>query len=80
MLRKTIFLGFAALLVTLAMSSRAHAWGVYHAGWTHVGPAGVYHVGGTRAYGGYGGVGYGGYHYGYYHPYGGYHYGYYRRW
>ena len=83
MLKKTLFLAGAALLVTLAMSTKAHAWGVYHAGYTHIGPAGAYHVGGTRAYGGYGGA-YGGYHYGGYgygyHPYGGGGYGYYRRW
>jgi len=88
MLRKSIFAACAALLLTLAVSSKAHAWGCYHAGFTHVGPAGVYHVGGTRAYGGYGYGGYGGYHYGGYgygyNPYyGGVRtgaYGYYRRW
>jgi hypothetical protein len=65
MLRKTLFLTVAALLVTLATSSRAQAWVCYHYG---------YHYGG---YGG-GGYHYGGYHYGGYG--GGFHYGYVRRW
>src|SRR5262249_24511765 len=79
-LRKTLILALAAVLVTLAASAKVHAWGAYHAGYTHVGPNGAYHVGGTRAYGGYGGYGgahYSGYHYGgAYGGGGGYHYGY----
>ena len=76
MLRKPLLFGFAALLVTLALSSKAQAWGCYHVGYTHWGPyTGLHHYGYTEAYRGYGG--YGGYHYGGYH-YGGY--GYYRRW
>jgi hypothetical protein len=71
MLRKTFFLTVAALLVTLATSSKAQAWGFYHYG---------YHYGGLGG----GGSAYGGYHYGGYH-YGGYggagvHYGYVRHW
>lgn len=54
MLRKPLFLALAAALAALLTSSRAHAWG-FHAGYTHVGPRGVYHVGRT-AYGGYGGA------------------------
>jgi hypothetical protein len=70
----------AATLVMLVTSPAAHAWGFYHAGYTHVGYGGAYHVGYTRGYGGYGGyggyrAGYG-YHYGGYGGYGGYHYGY----
>ena len=66
----------------LGHSSEAHAWGAYHAGYTHVGPSGVYHAGTTSYHGGYGG-GYhsgGGYHYGGASGGGGYHYGYARRW
>jgi hypothetical protein len=50
MLRRSVLLAFAAILITLTLSSRAQAWGAYHVGYTHMG------------YGGYGG--YGGYHYG----------------
>jgi hypothetical protein len=79
MLRKIVFAALAATLVMMLTSPAAHAWGCYHAGYTHVGPGGAYHVGYTRAYGGYGGyggyrAGYG-YHYGGYGGYGGYHYG-----
>jgi hypothetical protein len=90
MLRKTLFLTVAALLVTLAMSSRAQAWGFYHYGYHyggyggyggayHIGPAGgVYRAGYPYGgYGGYGGLGFAGYHYG---GYGDFHYGYVRRW
>jgi hypothetical protein len=58
-LRKTLYLCVAALLVTLATSSKAPAWYAYH---YHVGGYGGYHYGGYH-YGGYGG---GGFHYGYY--------------
>jgi hypothetical protein len=63
MLSRALFLAFAAILVALALTSPAQAWGCYHYS---------YHSGG------YGGGGYHyGYHYGGYG--GGYHYGYYRR-
>ncbi|HTU23479.1 MAG TPA: hypothetical protein VMG10_35915 [Gemmataceae bacterium] len=82
MLHRTIVLACTALAALLATSSTAQAWGGYHYGYTHVGPYGAYHMGGTAGYGGYGGYhyggayrygvgGYGGYHYGGY-PYGGY--------
>jgi hypothetical protein len=64
MLRTTLFLTFAVILMALALPCKAQAWGCYHYG---------YH------YGGYGGGFYHyGYHYGGYG--GGYHYGYFRRW
>jgi hypothetical protein len=52
MRRKILFLGCAAILVLLAMSSDAKAWYTYHYGYR----GGSYH---------YGGYHYGGYHYGY---------------
>jgi hypothetical protein len=74
-----VLIVLAALGVALTPAT-LDAYGAAHFGYTHVGPAGAYHVGGT-AFGGYGGVyggvhstavGYGGaYHYGY----GGYGYG-----
>jgi len=76
MLRKTLFLALAAVLMTLAMASKAQAWGGYHYS---------YH---TNMYGGtsyhygyhYGGGGYNsGYHYGGYPYGGGYNYGYHYR-
>jgi hypothetical protein len=85
-LHKTLFLAVAAVLVALALTSRAQAWGCAHVGYTHVGPMGAYHVSGTGVggYGGFGGYhsgavgGYGGgYRYGSYGGsggYGGYHY------
>ena len=83
MLRRTLFLVVAGLLMTLATSSKAHAWGAFHAGYTHYGPVtGFNHVGYT-AVGGYrgGAYGAGAYHYGYGYggAYGGAA-GYYRRW
>ncbi len=84
MLHRTPLLAVAALLLALAATPEAKAWGCYHAGYhygaygggyragyTHWGPyTGLEHVGvGGYRYGGYGG--YGGYHYGGYH-YGGY--------
>jgi hypothetical protein len=90
MLRKTLFLTFAAILVVLATSSKTDAWYCYHyhtgyggyGGGFHVGGydryGGGYHYGDYDRYGGYGGYHYGGYHYGGYGG-GGYHYGYYRR-
>ncbi len=87
MLRKTFLVAATAMLMTLAMSSRAEAWGGgFHMGYTHYSPyTGLHHYGYTGvARGGYGyGGGYrygGGYHYGGYSAYGGeryggYHYG-----
>ena len=76
MLRQPLFLAIAATGAMLLTSARAQAWGAFHAGYTHFGPGGFYHVGRT-AVGGYGG--FGGYHYGYggyrYGGFGGYHYG-----
>jgi hypothetical protein len=82
MLRKTLFLAFAAILVALATSSEAQAWGAYHVGYTHYGPVtGFSHYGSTGLYGSYGGAyHYGGYHYGGYGYGDAYRYGYYRRW
>ena len=68
MLRKTLFLTFAAILMVLATSSKAQAWYAYHYGY---GPFGGVHYGYRYGYP------YGFYHYG---GFGGYHYGYYRRW
>jgi hypothetical protein len=70
MLRETFFLILAAVLAALVASTEARAWGGYHVGYTHVGPAGAYHYGRTGVYGGYGGAyrygyGVGGVHYGY---------------
>jgi hypothetical protein len=47
MSRKTLVLAVAALLLILEQSSPVHAWGAAHAGYTHVGPNGVYHAGET---------------------------------
>ena len=81
MIRKTIFIASAALVLSLALSSKAQAWGCYHVGYTHYSPyTGVHHYGYTSAHTGYGGYGGGGYHYGYHYGSagygGGYHYGY----
>jgi hypothetical protein len=71
MLRMKLVLAMAVAALVLAVPTKALAWGVVHGGYTHVGPAGVYHVGYTRA-GGYGYGGYGGYGlYRGYNPYGG---------
>ncbi len=83
MLQKSFFLALAALVISLALSSPAHAWGAFHVGYTHYSPyTGLHHYGYTgfrTGYGGYGGYHYAGYRYGGYR-YGGYGYGYYRRW
>ena len=50
MLRKMLFVMFAATLLVLAVPSNGQAWFAYHYGGYH--------------YGGYGGAAYGGYHYG----------------
>ncbi len=73
MLHKTLLLVCIALVALLATSSKAQAWGGYHYGYTHAGPYGAYHAGGTVGYGAYGGYRYGG-------AWGGYRAGYYRRW
>jgi hypothetical protein len=81
----------AAALTLLAIPANTDAYGAAHFGYTHVGPAGVYHTGRTYASGpggvyaggrtgayGYGGAAYsGGFHYGAttYPSYGGVHYG-----
>jgi len=81
MLRQTFFLAVAALLVALATSSDAQAWGAYHVGYTHYGPVtGFSHYGATGVGGLYGGAYHSSaYHYGGY-GHGGYSAGYYRRW
>jgi hypothetical protein len=66
MLRNGFTVVLAATLLPLLVASRAQAWGAAHVGYTHVGPAGVYHVGRTAGVGPYGGFyggrwGYGGY-------------------
>ena len=46
MLPRSVFLAFAAMLVALALSSKAEAWGAYHVGYTHYGPVtGLNHYG-----------------------------------
>ncbi len=69
---RTLALVLAGTTVALLACPKAQAWGACHAGYTHVGPGGVYHCGATAfhgPYGGYGGVHYGGV------AYGGVHYG-----
>jgi hypothetical protein len=53
-MRRTIWLLAAAGLVVLLQTSPVQAWGAAHIGFTHVGPAGVYHYGRTVAAGPYG--------------------------
>ena len=61
MLNKIITLATVVALATLLMPSRANAYGAAHVGYTHVGPNGAYHVGGTEVNrGGEGGYRYGG--------------------
>jgi hypothetical protein len=68
MKRSHLFLAVAATLLVLGSSSKAHAWGAVHVGYTQVGSAGVQHYGRTVAVGPNGvysgahvsGVGYGG--------------------
>jgi len=74
MFRNLFLAATVAVLAMLICPTDAHAWGVRHVGYTHVGPYGAYHVGGTEYSRGYGG--YGGYHYGYGGGAYGYHYGY----
>jgi hypothetical protein len=56
MLRKFLLLALAAPLLALGLTSKAQAWGAVHAGYTHVGPGGVYHQGYTAERGPYGGT------------------------
>jgi hypothetical protein len=58
MLRKILLSALVAVCATLLQAAQAYAYGGYHAGYTHVGPAGVQHVGVTGGYGGYGGGAY----------------------
>ena len=51
MLNKIVTLASVAALAALLMPSRVDAWGAAHVGYTHVGPAGVYHTGRTVAVG-----------------------------
>ena len=86
MLHRYLLVATAVLFATLLTATDVQAWGAYHAGYTHVGPGGVYHYGRTAAVGPYGaysgghagfyGAGGGAYHAGYgahYGGYGGYH-------
>jgi hypothetical protein len=70
MLCRCLFLVTAVTLATLGAASTARGWGAFHAGYTHVGPGGVYHYGRTAAFGPYGG--YAGARFGAYGGYGGY--------
>ena len=51
MLNKIILPAMLAALAALLMPSRVGAYGAAHVGYTHVGPSGVYHAGGTVARG-----------------------------
>lgn len=51
MLHKLILPAAAAALFVLALPSQAGAYGAAHVGYTHVGPAGVYHTGETAVAG-----------------------------
>ena len=55
MLHRTIALALSSTAALLITASEAQAWGAVHAGYTHVGPAGVQHYGYTAARGPYGG-------------------------
>lgn len=81
MLRRTLLLAFAAILVALAMASEAGAWGAYHASFSHYGPATGFTHGSTTGFASpYGGASHSsGYHYGAYGS-GGFSAGAYRRW
>ena len=52
-----LFLALAVTLGVLGTSSKAQAWGAYHAGYTHVGAGGVSHYGYSSAHGAYGSYG-----------------------
>ena len=51
MLRTASLIALAVAALTLTTASEAHAYGACHAGYTHVGPNGVQHVGYTAASG-----------------------------
>jgi len=53
---KALYLMLGVVLAALVTAGEAQAWGAYHVGYTHVGPAGVYHYGRTAAVGPYGGA------------------------
>jgi hypothetical protein len=58
MSRKMSCLGMAALLLGLLIVPEAQAWGIYHAGYAHLGYGGVYRYGRTGIYAGYRGLPY----------------------
>jgi hypothetical protein len=66
MRRHLFHVALAAAALLLASSTRAHAWGAFHAGFTQVGYGGLHHYGFTTARGPDGayGVGHVGYRYG----------------
>lgn len=47
MLRTFVSAAMAAAALMTVSAATARAWGVAHAGYTHVGPGGVYHAGET---------------------------------
>jgi hypothetical protein len=51
MLHRIIMLGLVSAVATLLMPAQVDAWGVRHVGYTHAGPAGVYHTGRTVGWG-----------------------------
>ena len=71
MLRTVSLIALAVAALTLTTASQVQAYGACHAGYTHVGPNGVHHVGYTAASGPGGSASHssgsssgGGYHYG----------------
>ncbi|MCE9566975.1 MAG: hypothetical protein K8U57_33655 [Planctomycetes bacterium] len=50
-MKKIMFSLAVAALMVLALPSQVDAYGAAHVGYTHVGPSGVYHTGGTVAAG-----------------------------
>ncbi len=46
-MRSILLSALATTLLMLGTTSKAQAWGAAHAGYTHVGPSGVYHTGYT---------------------------------
>jgi hypothetical protein len=51
MLKKLLLSAVAAVALVLALPTEVDAYGAVHASYTHVGPAGVYHTGGTAVAG-----------------------------
>lgn len=51
MLKKLLLSAVAAAAMVLALPSDLNAYGAVHRGYTHVGPAGVYHTGRTAVAG-----------------------------